>query len=479
MAGMLSVSKTIFKVTLFIVAAIFICPQIPVVSGAKSDEIGIVSANRLNLRPNPGIKSPPLITIEKGTKLRILEHHKKWLKIEHNGHIGYIRNLRQFIRILPKNGKEKTDDMKNSVTGIDGFKKSAEGINRKIKRGNAELLNFKKQEASIVNRLNDIDLSLDSARKIVVSLKAELPALEGNIDKTQNASKTLEKKIDALEGYASQRLVALYKLNRLSRIYILASAQSMVELFQRKKALEKVLSYDEAILEKLLENKNRLQDLLIRLNTQRKKKHSVEVHLKEQIVMMSRERSKRSDLLQDIRKKKSLKIAALKSLKQAAADLDQTIYSLNFATDRTFKEKNTASKPFSALKGLLNMPVKGKIVSFFGTHNRAALNVTNFQSGIEIKADRGEPIRAFYDGKVLYAKWFKGYGNMLIIDHGNNYYTVYAHAQELFMAKGDLVEQGEVVATVGDSGSMSGPSLHFEVRHHGKPLNPIKWLKKG
>ena len=68
---------------------------------------------------------------------------------------------------------------------------------------------------------------------------------------------------------------------------------------------------------------------------------------------------------------------------------------------------------------------------------------------------------------------------MIIINHGDNYYTVYAHAEELFMSKGDTVEMGEVVATVGDSGSMIGPSLHFEVRHHGKPVDPLKWIKKG
>ena len=68
---------------------------------------------------------------------------------------------------------------------------------------------------------------------------------------------------------------------------------------------------------------------------------------------------------------------------------------------------------------------------------------------------------------------------MIIINHGDNYYTLYAHAEELFTSKGDIVEMGEVVATVGDSGSMIGPNLHFEVRHHGKPLNPLKWIKKG
>lgn len=125
------------------------------------------------------------------------------------------------------------------------------------------------------------------------------------------------------------------------------------------------------------------------------------------------------------------------------------------------------------------MPVNGKIISFFGQYINDKLNVVNFRSGIEIKADRGEPIRAIFDGRVLYADWFKGYGNMIIIDHGKNYYSVYAHAEELFTSKGDTVEMDEVVATVGDSGSMVGPALHFEVRHHGKPVDPLEWIKEG
>ena len=125
------------------------------------------------------------------------------------------------------------------------------------------------------------------------------------------------------------------------------------------------------------------------------------------------------------------------------------------------------------------MPVKGRIISFFGPFKNKKFNVINFQSGIKIKADRGEPIRSVSGGHVLYASWFKGYGNMIIIDHGDSYYTVYAHLQELFKKKGDRVNTGEDIATLGDAGSMIGPVLHFEVRHHGKPENPLAWLKKG
>jgi septal ring factor EnvC (AmiA/AmiB activator) len=105
--------------------------------------------------------------------------------------------------------------------------------------------------------------------------------------------------------------------------------------------------------------------------------------------------------------------------------------------------------------------------------------VQNFQKGIDIKAGKGQPVRAVRMGKVIFSGWFKGYGNMMIIDHGDHYHTLYAHAEELFKAKGEYVEAGEVIATVGDTGSMKGPGLHFEIRHHGKAVNPMKWIKKG
>jgi septal ring factor EnvC (AmiA/AmiB activator) len=123
------------------------------------------------------------------------------------------------------------------------------------------------------------------------------------------------------------------------------------------------------------------------------------------------------------------------------------------------------------------MPVKGKIVSLFGKFKNTRYQILNFRSGIEIQTDRGEPIAAVFAGKILYADWFKGYGNMIIIDHGENYYTVYAHIEEAFKSTGDDVDAGEVIATVGDTGSITGPKLYFEVRHHGKPLDPMQWLE--
>ena len=125
------------------------------------------------------------------------------------------------------------------------------------------------------------------------------------------------------------------------------------------------------------------------------------------------------------------------------------------------------------------MPVTGKIVSLFGPFENPEFGVRNFRSGIVIATEAGTPVRSVGSGEVIYAGWFKGYGHMLIIDHGDHYYTLYAHAGELLKEKGDAVGSGEVIARTGDGGGLQGPGLHFEVRHHGKPLDPMEWLETG
>ncbi|MCK5138313.1 MAG: peptidoglycan DD-metalloendopeptidase family protein, partial [Thermodesulfovibrionia bacterium] len=135
------------------------------------------------------------------------------------------------------------------------------------------------------------------------------------------------------------------------------------------------------------------------------------------------------------------------------------------------------AKRFEALKGKLLFPLSGKIISFYGNHTDPQLNTVIFQKGIEISAKQGQEVRAIYEGTVLYADWFKGYGNIIIIDHGGSYYSLSAHVSKLFKSVGERVEAGEVIALAGDTGSLKGNCLYFELRHHGKPLNPLKWLQ--
>ena len=161
-------------------------------------------------------------------------------------------------------------------------------------------------------------------------------------------------------------------------------------------------------------------------------------------------------------------------MEQAAQDLRKRLDAMGLKGSPDLDDTT-----FSRQMGRLPVPVDGKIISTFGKSRNGNYNAFTFQSGIDIKVERGEPVRSVFKGEVMFADWLKGYGNLLIINHGDNYYTLYAHVEEMFKKKGETVGSGEVIATAGDSGSIKGMCLHFEVRHHGKPVNPMTWLKKG
>ena len=362
---------------------------------------------------------------------------------------------------------------------IDEFKKKARDIDREIEESRAKIKKFTREEADIISTLNQVDLVLNRSRKQIAILGREIAELDNKIADTTRASQQLIPKIKANEQYIANRLVALYKLNWLGKFQVLASAASLHELLQRKTAITRILAYDEKVMNQIMDNRLNLEIIRSRLQAHRdEKRQRVEQYQKE-THQMAVERTKRSKLLAYVREEMSAQQATIESLQQAALELDEKIQNLDPGLPATAPGESIEGKPFRAYKGLLKMPVKGKIVSLFGKFKNTRYDVLNFRSGIEIQTERGEPIQAVYRGKILYADWFKGYGNMIIIDHGDSYYTVYAHIEEVFKTAGEVVEAGEVMATVGDTGSMTGPKLYFEVRHHGKPLDPMQWLASG
>jgi septal ring factor EnvC (AmiA/AmiB activator) len=475
---MLSFSQTFSKALILVVATVLLIQHSAEIQAAQP-QVGIITASLLHLRTGPNQAYPSLKILRKGTKIRILEQIDGWLKISYKGQISYIRNRERYVNIIGTGILTDKQLKADQVNDIKSFREKAKNISLQIKKGETEVQMFTTKELNIIDNLNHIDLALNTARKKASESNTDLITLEKQISETTAVSKDLVKKIEENEIYAAKRLVSLYKLNWLGRLNVLASAESLFNLFQRKKYLELILSHDQNTRKNLLKNKLELQILLVRLNTQKKEKLSLEDDLEDQIQLMAAKRTQRASLLDDIRSKKTMEMAAIESLKQAASDLNIIIKSLSLAAMPSDRIKKKSPKDFTSLKGLLNMPVTGKIVDYFGPYKNSKFNVINFRSGIVIQADRGEPIRAVFGGKIIYAGWLKGYGNMIIADHGDNYYTVYAHAEELFASKGDIVETSEVVATVGDTGSLSGPSLHFEVRHHGKPVDPLAWIKKG
>lgn len=136
--------------------------------------------------------------------------------------------------------------------------------------------------------------------------------------------------------------------------------------------------------------------------------------------------------------------------------------------------RQSDGSPFLALRGRLALPVRGELGSRFGSP-RADGGVT--WKGLFIAARSGEDVRAVAAGRVVYADWLRGFGNLLIVDHGDSYMTLYANAESLLKQVGDIINGGETVATVGNSGGNAESGLYFEMRHEGRPFDPLNWVK--
>lgn len=132
---------------------------------------------------------------------------------------------------------------------------------------------------------------------------------------------------------------------------------------------------------------------------------------------------------------------------------------------------------FGSQRGRLSLPTSGDIVGRFGRHKHPEFNSYTVSNGISIAAPAGSDIRSVYEGKVLFADYFKGYGNMIIIDHGGGFFSLYAHASRISKRVGAQVNRNEVVATVGDVDSPRGPMLYFEIRYQGRPVDPSPWFR--
>ncbi len=439
--------------------------------GFGNPKPGEIFVQELNMRAGPGHHHPVIATLHQGAGVLVLSYEGAWVRVQYNDLTGFVMNQERYIRI-----DEPDAEIAPSKTQDD----TTDTLYQKLEASEKRISSISEKEAAVIDDLDQADRALARTRQQVAVLNTELQAVETQIRTLEESYRNIETLTEIKEQYVADRLTALYKLSWLGKFHLLASSDSMFNFFLNKRGLEQVLSHDEAVMEQLTQDKAKMQALMHQLLAKKKEKQVTSAQLSSRIDTMKTEQAKRETVLAEIKSKKSLQLAVTESLKKSARNLDRTVASFRGGSEPLpAKPVTVTEKPFASLKGLLMMPVKGRIISFFGHYQDSKFNVTHFQSGIHIRADRGEPIRAVYSGRTLFSSWFKGFGNMIIIDHGDHYYTVYAHLEEQFKSKGDQVEAGEVIATVGDTGSLAGAGLHFEVRHHGKPMNPLGWIKKG
>ncbi|MCK5011799.1 MAG: peptidoglycan DD-metalloendopeptidase family protein, partial [Deltaproteobacteria bacterium] len=347
-------------------------------------------------------------------------------------------------------------------------------IDKKIKKEKKKIKKVEKEESTTTNQLNAIDKKLSKNRNELYSLNRRLKNLKKDVATANTQLDQINKDIIQRKELFSKRLIALYKYKRSGGILrVIFSSHSYPELSQRTKFIKMILSSDIQIIDHFFKQLSLVKEKRETLQENQKSLEKVKNSILKKKSQIDDQKKKKTVLLKKIRNEKKTYQAAVEELEKASRELQSLIDRLQ--REIAGKKKHFIpedAKRFEALKGKLLFPLSGKIISSYGNRTDPQLNTVIFQKGIEISAKQGQEVRAIYEGTVLYADWFKGYGNIIIIDHGGSYYSLSAHVSKLFKSVGERVEAGEVIALAGDTGSLKGNCLYFELRHHGKPLNP-------
>jgi septal ring factor EnvC (AmiA/AmiB activator) len=450
---------------------------------------GYVVAYRLNVRSAPSIDSKIFFVLKEGAKIKVHGNLGKvgsWIQIQFEEQKGYVRNRSHYIKLIktikPKTDFEKIPEEKTiadkpvekSIKKIDPDLDKKKSLETKIKQEQEKIISFSKEEKIIIEGLNEIDSTLNKTRVRVSHLSNNLKKLDSKIEYIVEEKEKIIEEYDQKRIYSGTRLNALYRMRMLGKFDIVSEPDSFFDFIIQQRALGIIIDSDLKILDEQITTMERYENLETELKQKRKEKLDLERELNQQILVAETKSKRKKEILSKIKNEKKLTLAAVKALKKAAQELNKEIEQI----EKT-QFSNSNSMSFFDYQGRLPMPVKGKIISKFGAGKSADNKSFTFQSGIDIRPEKNETVKAVFYGKVIFSKWFQGYGNLMIIDHGDSYYSLYAHNKELLKRMGEVVEKGEVIAIVGDTGSIKGLLLHFEIRHHGKPVNPMKWLKKG
>ena len=352
-------------------------------------------------------------------------------------------------------------------------------LQKRIEREQRAVRAVEAQRASTAHHLQALEQALADEEEQARRAERGAETADRNLVSLQRQMAGLEAERKGLERHVAQRLVALYKFRKVGYVRILLSSKDYQDLARRSRFLRRVVAFDADLVEDYRAKLTTLREETARLDTSRRNL----THLRQLADARGREvqarRREKRILLETLEKEKDSRLETLRDLERAADELQGAVDTLRKAVPSSAPpDPGEAPLPggFERLRGRLPSPATGMIIRRFGLVTDASLGTQIRSNGITVRAPYGAPIRAVYDGRVLYAGWFRGYGRILIIDHGDGYYTLVAHASELIKQAGDFVQSGEEVARVGDSGSLEGPIVYFEIRKQGKPVDPREWI---
>jgi septal ring factor EnvC (AmiA/AmiB activator) len=351
-------------------------------------------------------------------------------------------------------------------------KKERNKLQARINKQKQDLSRLGKKESSSLKKLRILDDQLKVRKK-------ELNIYNYNMEKNKKKIALLSKRIIDMEQQVSrhrkariQRLRTIYKEGSLFPIKVLFSSGDFNDLLQRIRYMQIVADSDGALFQKYNKQFDALNQKKEVLLQAREKLLMLQRSVARKQLEIEKEKSERQVFLKrlkkEIRTNKNIQEEQLKSTE----DLNRIIARL--------EQKLTQGEGLDIIdkKGWLPVPVQGRFLNKFGRKRDKQYDTYIVYNGVNIRSSRGTPVRSVFEGNVLYTGTLEGYGNLIILGHGKDYHTLYGHLDEIVATVGKRVRLGQIIGRTGDTGSLVGEALYFEIRHKGKPIEPTTWFQR-
>ncbi len=353
--------------------------------------------------------------------------------------------------------------------------KELKKLEAEIEKNRKKNLAAKKQERSILSNLEVIDRRFRLYRKEVVLLESKIKEKEQEALSLSTQIRAMGKEIENSREEISKRLRTIYKEKQSGGLKIIFAAQDYPDLLRRLYYLKTIARREEQVLSTFKTRHRDLEEKREKLVLVKKALIADRSSLTQKLTESRTEKRQKDRLLSRVRKERDLYTKTISEMTDSSEQIQALIRQLEKEKKRL---KSNRSGQFSKKKGKLQWPNDGRLVGRYGRQKHPKFDTMIYRKGIEIAPGVGGEVRNVFDGTVVYADWFKGYGMVIIVDHGENYYSLYAHLEKLLVDVGDQVKMDRVIGEIGGTGLAHNAKLYFEIRHQGKPINPMAWLQK-
>lgn len=341
-------------------------------------------------------------------------------------------------------------------------------VSRSINATQGKVSSAKKQESSIMTQIQNLEKEISHTQNQITATEDRITFLQESIATTEADIEESEKNLAEKSALLSDRLVVLHEQGEVSYLEVLLSAIDFKDFLTRYEMVNSIIEQDVDLIAAINQQKHDLEMKKSDLEVKKKELESALIQQESMRELLDGQKLEKKEILGSVQQERAAYERALAELEENSRQLEAMIRKMQGGDD---------SEALGT--GVYTWPTPGytEITSPYGMRLHPILKQRKMHTGVDIGAPMSATIVAADSGKVIHAGWMGGYGQVLVVDHGNGISTLYAHQSAFLVSNGQTVNRGDPIGKVGSTGWSTGPHLHFEVRINGSYTDPMPYIQ--